>query len=112
MRSGDLLIVDFGFPRGSEAGLIRPAVVVTADMLLGERPRTVNIVPLTSNLDRRRATEVPIEDDSLGQPSVAQCHLCTAIARETIVEETGNNIGPVALRQIRTVLADILDIDS
>ena len=31
MRSGDVYQVDFGSPLGSEAGFVRPAVVITDD---------------------------------------------------------------------------------
>lgn len=49
----------------------------------------------------------------LGTPpdSVAQCHLCAVVDRLQVVHETGSNVGPVLLAQIRAVLGDLLDIN-
>jgi len=41
---------------------------------------------------------------------VAQAHLPTTISVDRVVETTGMNVGPVALRQIREIIADLLGI--
>jgi len=41
MNFGDVIEVDFGTPRGSEAGFTRPAIVRTADAFLRFRPTTI-----------------------------------------------------------------------
>ncbi|WP_431837479.1 type II toxin-antitoxin system PemK/MazF family toxin [Cellulomonas sp. Y8] len=46
----DVVWVDFGQPRRSEPGKVRPAVVVQDDWLLATEIGTVLVVPLTSNL--------------------------------------------------------------
>jgi mRNA interferase MazF len=109
MRAGDVLRVDFGLPMGSEPGDIRPAIVVTADQVLIARPRTVHVVPITGNVGRALPAEVPLDHPLFDRPSAAQCHLCTVISVERIVSE-GGNVGLVTLAQLRTVLADLLDI--
>lgn len=80
MRSGDVVCVDFGVPLGSEPGFVRPAVVLTADNLLRGRPRTMHVVPLTSNLERNLPTEVRVDSDEGAEPSAAQVDLCTVIS--------------------------------
>lgn len=111
MRAGDLVRVDFGIPIGSGPGFVRPAIVVTADLILAGRPRTMHVVPVTSNVVRRLPTEIDVKAASLTVPSVAQCHLCTVVSAEHLVEGSiGDNVGAVTLAQIRSVLADLFDI--
>ena len=111
MQAGDVLRVDFGLPVGSEPGLIHPAVVVTADVALaGGHWRTVHVVSVTSNTERAYVTDVPVAAPGLDRPSVAEGHLLATIDRAQILEDDLGNIGPVALRQIRSVLADLFDI--
>ena len=108
MRAGDAVTIDFGLPIGSEAGFRRPAVVVTADAVLRSRPPTIHVVPLTTNVARALPTEVPV--DGLDRPSVAQCHLCTVVSVQRVVDDIGENVGPSSLAQIRSVVADLLDV--
>lgn len=46
----DVVWVDFGNPRGSEPGKVRPAVVVQDDWLLATSISTALVIPLTSNV--------------------------------------------------------------
>lgn len=50
IRRGTLWWVDLGEPRGSEPGLIRPALVISADTYNRSAIATVVVVVLTSNL--------------------------------------------------------------
>jgi mRNA interferase MazF len=110
MHAGDVIEVDFGMPAGSEPGFVRPAVVVTADLILAASPRTLHVVPITSNVSRSLPTEVPVAATGLDRPSVAQCHLCTVISRQRSASADLGSIGAASLAQIRSVLGDILDI--
>ena len=110
MRAGDVVGVDFAIPVGSEPGFARPAVIVTADLLLAASPRTLHVVPITSNVARALPTEVSVSASGLDRPSVAQCHLCTVVSRQRVTSEDRGSIGAAALAQIRSVLGDILDI--
>jgi mRNA interferase MazF len=110
MQAGDLARVDFGVPVGSEPGFVRPAVVVTADAVLAHRPRTLHVVPVTSNTRRSLPTEVAVTGPGLDARSVAQCHLCAVIGVERVLDHEYGNIGAVQLAQVRAVLADLLDI--
>jgi mRNA interferase MazF len=110
VRSGDLLRVDFGVPRGSTPALIRPAVVMTSDTTLSVFDQTFHVVPITSNDDRAWSTDVPVADDALEDPSVAQCHLLAVIDQVQVLDQLGN-VGPVIVAQIRSVITDLLDLD-
>lgn len=110
MRAGEVVRVGFGVPIGSEPGFVRWAVVMTAGAVLEADPRTLHMVPLTTNLGRSLPTEVRVSSRALDRPSAAQVHLCTVISRERIVEATGEGIGPEGLAQLRSVLADLLDL--
>ncbi len=109
MQAGDLVEVDFGIPAGSEPGFRRPAVVITADAVLEAEPRTVHVVPVTTNVRRDFLAEVRLVDSGLEHESAAQCHLCTVVSVERL-GPTNGAIGPVALAQIRSVVGDLLDI--
>ncbi|MGH9158292.1 MAG: type II toxin-antitoxin system PemK/MazF family toxin [Acidimicrobiales bacterium] len=110
MRSGDVVEVDFGVPAGSEPGFVRPAIVVTADLILQARPRTIHVVPITSNTSRSLPTEIVVSTTGLDHPSAAQCHLCTVVSSERLIEDDRGNVGVASLAEIRSVLGDLLDI--
>lgn len=104
MRAGDVLRIDFGAPARGEPGFIRPAVVVTADDVLEFRQHAIAVVPCTTTR-RGWLTEVEITDFG-----VAQAHLPTTVSVDRVVEATGTNVGPVALRQVRELISDLLGI--
>ena len=104
MRAGDLVLCDFGVPARGEPGFVRPAVVITSDDVLEYRQHAVVVVPCTTT-QRGWMTDVIL--DGVG---VAQAHLPTTISVDRIVDSNGRNIGPVALAQIRQVVADLLDL--
>jgi mRNA-degrading endonuclease toxin of MazEF toxin-antitoxin module len=111
MRAGDIVTVDFGIPAGSGPGFERPAVVVTADLIVAEMPRTFHVVPVTSNVERAMATDVAVDGDGLDKNSVGQCHLLTVVEIERVRDDGGRgNVGPVALVHLRSVIADLLDL--
>lgn len=111
LTPGDVLELDLGALAGSEAGLVRPAVVVTAERVLRGGPNVVQVVPLTRSV-RESAAEVIVEPDArngLTDPSSAQCQHVRSVAVRRARRQLGN-VGPVALAQIRSVLGALLDI--
>lgn len=111
LTPGDVVDLDLGMPAGSEAGLRRPAVVVTAGRVLWGGPNVVQVVPLTSRM-RQSAAEVVIEPDDgngLAVSSSAQCQHVRSVATTRIRQRTGN-VGPVALGEVRETLALLLDL--
>lgn len=111
LKPGDIVELDLGIPAGSEAGLQRPAVVVTAARVLRGGPNVVQVIPLTSAI-RDSGAEVLIEPDQsngLGQLSSAQCQHLRSVAMTRITATTGN-VGPATLSEIRETLAILLDM--
>lgn len=111
LTSGDVVYLDLGVPEGSEAGLQRPAVVVTANRVLAVGPSVVQVVPLTRTLRGYEAEVLvePDDDNGLKDPSAAQCQHIRAVATTRIRGQVGN-VGPVALGQIRDTLGVLLDV--
>ncbi|WP_068398919.1 type II toxin-antitoxin system PemK/MazF family toxin [Kribbia dieselivorans] len=111
LMPGDVVEVDLGMPAGSEAGLRRPAVVVTAGRVLRGGPSVVQVVPLTRTL-RPSGAEVIIEadgDNGLKVRSSAQCQHVRSVATSRIRARTGN-VGPAVLSEVCEVLALLLDV--
>jgi len=109
--SGDIVDLDLGRPEGREAGYLHPAVIVTAQRILDAAPTVIQVVPLTSTL-RGFHTEVVIEPDTangLDQPSAAQCQHVRAVSPARAVRTLGS-VGPLALSQIREMIAVIIDL--
>lgn len=104
MRAGDVVRVDFGMPARGEPGYVRPAIVVTSNDVLEFRQAAVVVVPCTTTR-RGWLTEVGIAD-----VGIAQAHLPTTISVDRIVETDVVNIGSVALRQIRELIAELLEM--
>ena len=104
MRAGDIVRCDFGTPARGEPGFIRPAIVVTSDDVLEFRQHAVVVVPCTTN-GRGWLSEVDVTGFG-----VAQTHLPTTISVDRIVDSTDVNVGPVKLRQIRELIADLLGL--
>ena len=106
MNFGDVVTVDFGRPIGSEAGFVRPGVVVTVDAFLRFRPTTVFVVPLTSTR-RSFPSHVQIEPDQrngLPQTSWALVEQLRAVAIERCGAPTGD-IGLAVTHQLLDILA-------
>ena len=111
LTPGDVVELDLGMPAGSEAGLSRPAIVVTAASILRGGPNVMQVVPLTRAI-RTSTTEVlidPDEDNGLAARSSAQCQHVRSVATTRIHERTGN-VGPVVLTEVRETLALLLDL--
>lgn len=111
MNFGDIVVVDFGTPIGSEAGFTRPAVITTADAFLRLRPSTVFAVPLTST-PRRFPSHVPIDPDDLNGLSESSCALVEqmrAVAIERCSAAHGN-VGPVVSHQLLDVVSMIIGL--
>ncbi len=112
LTSGDVIDLDLGSPKGREAGLRRPVIVVTAQEILDESANVVQVVPLTSTF-RGFGSEVEIradESNGLESDSAAQCQHIRSVSLDR-VESVRGNVGVAALSEIREVLGLILDIN-
>lgn len=111
LTPGDVVELDLGVPDGSQAGLRRPAIVVTAARILRGGPNVVHVVPLTRTI-RTSTTEILIETDQenrLVAPSSAQCQHVRSVATTRVQERTGN-VGPVVLNEVRETLSLLLHL--
>lgn len=111
LTPGEVVELDCGAPTGSEAGLLRPVIVVTARRILRGGPNVVQVVPLTRSI-RRSSTEVLVKPDAANQltaPSAAQCQHVRSVAVSRIVATTGN-VGPVVLGEVRETIALLIDL--
>ena len=104
MQSGDVIRVDFGVPARGEPGFIRPAIIITSNDVLEFKQWAIAVVPCTS---KQRNWLSEVEVDGFG---VAQAHLPMTVSVDRVVEITDANVGPVALGQIRQVIADLLGL--
>lgn len=110
LTPGDVVELDLGTPAGAEAGLRRPAVVVTAERILRGGPNVVQVVPLTRTI-RDSGSEIVIEPDEhngLGALSAAQCQHTRSVATTRVSARIGN-VGPAVLRQLRATVSIIID---
>ena len=108
VNAGDVVIVDFGTPIGSEAGFTRPAIIATADAFLRFGPATVFTIPLTTT-QRTFPSHIAVEPDDangLGVPSCALVEQMRAVPIERC-SATRGNVGAVASHQILDVIAMI-----
>jgi len=111
LTPGDVVELDLGMPTGSEAGLRRPALVVTANRVLKGGPNVIQVVALTRTI-RQSSTEVVIDPDEhnrLAARSSAQCQHVRSVTTARIHQRTGN-VGPVVLSEVREILALLLDL--
>ncbi len=112
LTSGDVVDLDVGSPKGREAGMRRPVVVVTAQEIIDESANVVQVVPVTSTI-RAFGSEVEIhadETNGLETDSAAQCQHIRSVSVDR-VESVRGNVGAAALAEIRAVLNLILDIN-
>lgn len=106
MNFGDIVEVDFGIPIGSEAGFLRPGVVLTGNAFLRYRPTSVFVVPLTST-SRTFPSHVRIDADhgnGLQGTSYAMVEQFRSIAVERCGPPEGN-VDPTITHQLLDIVS-------
>jgi mRNA interferase MazF len=101
-RQGEIYWVDFGFPVGSEAGFLRPSVVIQHNRFNESGIRTVVVCPLTSRIDRSRFpghVVVPSSETGLPRDSVSMPALVTTVDLARLAARV-KQLGPGRLRQV------------
>ena len=89
MIRGDVYMLDFGIPFGSEPGRRRPVVVIQANRENLNGLNTKLVVPLTSNTinaDLRGNVFIPREDSGLSKDSVALVHQLIVVDKRRLEE--------------------------
>ena len=111
LTSGDVVGVDLGMSAGHEAGLRRPAIVVTSQRVIDAGSNVIHVVPLTAAI-RGFGSEIVIEPDArngISISSAAQCQHIRAVSVDRVDDVLGN-IGAIALAHIREIIGLILDV--
>ncbi len=109
--AGDIVEIDLGVPVGSEAGFVRPAVIVSARDWLNRNPSTVFAVPLTTT-KRPYPSHVEIPADAsngLPHTSYAQVELLRSISVSRVATSQGN-AGPAVVSALRDIASLLLDL--
>jgi mRNA interferase MazF len=104
MRRGDVVVVDFGSPRGSEAGRRRPAVMVSNDAANATAERlgrgTVTVVPVTTNVETVLSFQVLLDAGSGGvaRDSKAQAEHVRSVSVDRLGERLSRIPAPTMQR--------------
>lgn len=95
MRRGEIVVVDLGAARGSQAANRRPAIVVSSEganrAATAGRRGVVTIVPLTTNTARVYSFQLalPASESGLGQDSKVQVEQVRAVDVSRISRSVG-----------------------
>ncbi len=108
-RRGEVWLIDFGEPVGSEQAGRRPGVVVSADRL-NESPAGVVIVVPCTTTRRELPSHIEIEPGKSGldEPSYAKCEDVKSISEQRLIARLGT-AGDEALFAISQTLGFLLD---
>lgn len=107
---GEVYNIDLGQPIGHEPGFVRPAVVVSVDILNNGASGLVVVVPVTSAAYRLRShVEVEPGTSGLDHTTYARCDQLRVIATERLASRLGL-ISPDQLRSIDQALRFVLDL--
>ena len=89
MTGGEIWWVDFGVPKGSEAGYRHPAIVVQNNNYNASRIYTTVVIPLSSNLSLAEHKDnllLPKNKTHLSKDSVACVPLITSVDKNQLDE--------------------------
>jgi mRNA interferase MazF len=102
IKQGDIYIVDFGEPIGSEPGYEHPVVVAQNNLFNGSKIRTVAVCLLTTNLGRQYARGnvllFPGEGD-LSEQSVVNISQIVTVDKQVLTHRIGS-LRPERVREI------------
>ncbi|MGQ0826705.1 MAG: type II toxin-antitoxin system PemK/MazF family toxin [Actinomycetota bacterium] len=90
-RRGEIWLVDFGDPVGTEQAGRRPAVVVSADRLNESRAGVVIVVPCTTR-PRGLPSHIELEPDTSGldEISYAKCEDVKSVSDHRLIARLGS----------------------
>ena len=106
MTRGDVYMLDFGVPYGSEPGYRRPVVIIQADKENLNGLNTKLVVPLTSNTinaDLLGNVFIPKAESGLTKDSVALVHQ-TIVVHKFRLEEKISRLPKKFLTQIEAAI--------
>ncbi len=107
---GDIHDIDLGRPIGHEPGLLRPAVVVSNDIVNNSPGELAVVVPVTSTAYGLRShVEIDAGDSGLDRPSYARCDQIRVVSTRRFVARRGA-AGPDEMYAIDEAVRFILDL--
>lgn len=115
MRRGDIWMVDFSVPVGSEAAYQRPAVIVSNNSANQSastlRRGVVSVVPITSNAHKIYPFQVRLAAGTCGlaHESKAQAEQVRAVATERFRARVGR-VPPATMKELDQALRLHLDL--
>lgn len=103
-KRGEVWLVDFGVPLGREGGYVRPAIVVSSDMLNAGPGGVVVVVPTTtSRRDLPLHVEIEPGESGLDETSYAKCEDVKSVSVERMMHRFGVAPSEVVERVARTL---------
>lgn len=107
---GEVYDVDLGQPIGHEPGFMRPAVVVSVDILNNGPGGLVVVVPVTSTAYGLRShIELEPGTSGLDHTSHARCDHLRVLSTDRLAHRRGM-IGPDSLQAIEQAVRFVLDL--
>ncbi|MHB8290563.1 MAG: type II toxin-antitoxin system PemK/MazF family toxin [Acidimicrobiales bacterium] len=107
---GEIYQVDLGRPVGHEPAFLRPAIVVSSDIVNNGPGELVVVVPVTStDYGLRSHIEIATGVSGLEHPSYVRCDQIRVVSTERIRLRPGD-VAPDELRAIDRALRFILDL--
>ena len=111
-KRGDLWLVGFGAGRSGEPGKHRPAVILSADELIGGvSDELIVVVPVSSSRSGTPLRPAITPAEGVDTDSVALCRGIRAVARTRLIERLGT-AEPATMRDIERAVALILGINA
>lgn len=110
MTRGEIFMLDFGIPFGSEPGYTRPVIIIQAEKENLQNLNTTVVIPLTSNTLRaeyRGNVLIPKSDSGLTKDSVALIPHIIVVDKERLVEKVGK-INKEFMKKIETEIDYVL----
>ena len=112
MIRGEIWMVDFGVPFGSEPGFRRPAIIVQNDAFNLTSMHTTIVIPLTSNItlaDFPGNMLLSTNETRLSKESVAVTPQMTVIDKARLKEKI-SNLSFSIMQEVATNIRLVLDI--
>ena len=92
VRRRDIWLADLREPVGSEAGYVRPVVIVQSDSINASRLSTYVAIPITGiphSVTLPWNLPLPSSTPGLSKPSIAQINLIVTVAEAQLIEHLG-----------------------
>ena len=111
-KRGELWLVSFGAGRSGEPGKHRPAVILSADELIGGvTDELIVVVPVSSSRSGTPLRPAITPAEGVDTDSVAICRGMRAVARTRLIERLGR-VESATMRDIERAVALILGINA